>query len=678
MIKGQKNLIWFILFLLVNRANSQEDIFKSRLTADELQKAPVKLIPYPQEAVWGRGSASFEAVKLSSDVVLSQSLMDEFLDILNENHIELSERSRKSVVFKTVKNMPAEGYVLEVGKKSIQIRASDNAGRFYAMQTLRQLIAVSGGKAAIQMCAIRDKPAFPVRGYMVDVGRNFQSLELLKHQIDVMARYKFNVFQWHLTDRPAWRIESKVFPELTAAGNHRQTRDPGKYYTYNEIRELIKYAEKKQIQVIPEIDMPGHSDSFMTATGHKMESPEGMKILEKALSEFFEEIPKELCPTVHIGSDEVKIDNPEEFITRMVSACESHGREVIIWNPGLPASQNVIRQTWKPDHIEENTYREIDSWNSYINNGDPFVHISKLFFKPIGKGSVNDVQGGIICMWNDVNSDKEDDFIRNNPLYPSLLTYAWKTWTADVQHASKEYLTKIPLKGTPENTYFKAFEEFLMYHKEKYFKEEPFPYTYQAQTHWKLFGPFDASEPDMTSGKIRLLAKDTNNYKSATGNTIYIKDRFKLGGYYPGAKPGEDYYAVTYIHSKEETGLNAWIGFETPFRANRVYAGTPESGEWDVNGGNIWINDIELAAPHWKNPGWKPSKTSGWGSAEDQEIPWRDEELYWTRNKVTVPLKQGWNEIIIKVPGSNDYQNWMFTFAPFYDNEFLISDFPTK
>lgn len=666
------------LFLISfsTKSNGQNTSFEVNYTAEELHAAPVKLIPFPQQVVWGSKAISFSDFKVLADNILDDSIISELDRICNEFGIEQSKRSKTTIVFVTDKELPQEGYVLDVEKNKITIKASDDAGVFYALQTIRQLISGSNGKSKIQLCEIKDWPVFPVRGYMVDVGRNFQGLELLKEQLDVMASYKLNTFHWHLTDRPAWRIESKAYPELTQAENHRPGRDPGEFYTYEEIRALILYAKDKQIQVIPEIDMPGHSDSFVAATGLKMESPEGMKILEEVLNEFFEEVPKELCPIIHIGSDEVRIDNPEEFITKMVGICEANGREVIIWNPGLPANDKVIRQTWKPDHIEEKTYKEIDSWNNYINNGDPFVHISKLFFKPIGKGSTNKVQGGILCMWHDVNLDNEGDFIKFNPVYPSVLTYAWKTWTHDVKKTSKEYLTEIPLSGTLEHAYFQAFEKYLMHHKEKYFSSKPFQYVEQSQNQWKLIKLTDSLSVDMNILRDKFGQED--RYKRANGNTIYIKDRFKLGGYYPDAKPGETCYAITYIYSDKIKTIPVWIGFETPFRANRIYGGIPDQGEWDAHGGNVWINGENLPAPEWENPGWKPSKTSGWGSPEDQEIPWRDEELYWTRKPVKLLLKKGWNEILIKVPGTNDYQNWMFTFAPLDSEDGKISLSPDK
>ena len=102
---------------------------------------------------------------------------------------------------------------------------------------------------------------------MHDTGRNFQTIEMLKETIDLMSLYKINYFHWHLTDNPAWRIECKVYPQLNDAQYQRPGRDCGKFYTYDEIRELIAYAKERGITVMPEIDMPGHSAYFRNAFG---------------------------------------------------------------------------------------------------------------------------------------------------------------------------------------------------------------------------------------------------------------------------------------------------------------------------------------------------------------------------------------------------------------------------
>nr|WP_293299768.1 family 20 glycosylhydrolase [Allomuricauda sp.] len=642
-------LCWILTSLLTTNVVCSQS-FQSKFTVETLNNAPVKLIPFPQKVEWGKAVRTISSFRVEADSILPKSIQSELESICNDTGILRDGKAKDVIHFHKDPSLPDEGYDLTVTEKAIHITAATEKGQFYALQTLRQLISHVDGDILLKQCAISDWPAFSIRGYMLDVGRNFQSIQSLKEQLDVMARYKLNTFQWHLTDRPAWRVESKVHPELNDPKNHRPSRDPGMFYTYAEIRDLIEYAAERQIQVIPEIDMPGHSDAFTTATGHKMESREGIKILERILEEFFNEVPKSYCPILHIGSDEVEIEDPKGFMDHMVNFVRDHEREVMVWNPGLEADNDVIRQTWKPDYVDQKGYREVDSWNNYINNGDPFIHIPKLFFKPIGNGSKNKILGGIICLWPDVNLNEEQEAITTNPLYPSLLTYAWTTWTSDVQKASKEYLTMVPPKGTVENEYFDAFEKFLMHHKEAYFKDKPFPYVAQANTVWELSGPVGMPQ----KSKVKKLA---------SGNTVYIRDRFKQGGQFPEAQPGETYVAKTYVHSSKEQEVDAWISFETPYRANRVYSGIPQRGKWDANGGTVLLNGQPLPSPEWKNPGWKPSKTEGWGTSQDQETPWEKEELYWTREPTKVYLKKGCNEVEIKVPGTNSYQNWMFTFA---------------
>src|SRR5690606_22144297 len=173
--------------------------------------------------------------------------------------------------------------------------------------------------------------------------------------------------------------------------------------------------------------------------------------------------------------------------------------------------------------------------------------------------------------------------------------------------------------------------------------------------------------------QVEEAFQSSDSVRLATGNTIYIRDRFQLGGYFKAAKPGEVYYAKTNIYSETDRQMLTWIGFETPYRANRAYNGIPKAGQWDANGGTFWINGEQLPAPKWVNPGWKPQVTEGWGNKHDQEIAWEDEELYWTRDAVSIPLKRGWNTVIFKVTSKNDYQNWMFTFAPLDANKIIYS-----
>jgi hexosaminidase len=187
-----------------------------------------------------------------------------------------------------------EGYTLSVTQQGVKIQARKTAGIFYGLQTLRQLLqfAADEGKQPFRLpvLEITDYPRFKWRGLMLDVSRHFFSKEFVKKYIDDMARYKFNIFHWHLTDDQGWRIEIKSFPRLTAIGAWRVPRtgkwwsfDPpqknekatyGGYYTQEDIKEIVAYAAERHITIVPEIDVPGHSLAaiaaypYLSATGY--------------------------------------------------------------------------------------------------------------------------------------------------------------------------------------------------------------------------------------------------------------------------------------------------------------------------------------------------------------------------------------------------------------------------
>lgn len=154
-----------------------------------------------------------------------------------------------------------EAYKLRVTSKGVEIEAITETGVYRAIQTLRQLTEKKGNGIAITGCEITDWPAFRIRGFMQDVGRTYISTDELKREIAILARYKINVFHWHLTENQAWRLQSKVFPMLNDSVN--TTRQPGKYYTLEEARELAAFCKQHHVLLIPEIDMPGHSAAFV-------------------------------------------------------------------------------------------------------------------------------------------------------------------------------------------------------------------------------------------------------------------------------------------------------------------------------------------------------------------------------------------------------------------------------
>lgn len=223
-----------------------------------------------------------------------------------------------------------EGYTLSVSDKGVKAVASDEAGLFYARQTLGQLIQ-PGGK--IPFVEIQDAPRFAWRGFHVDPCRHFMSIEDVKKQIDIMSRYKVNVMHWHLTDDQGWRIEIKKYPRLQEISAWRTEFDGtqyGGYYTQEQIKEVVAYAAERFVTVVPEIEMPGHAISairaypWLSCTGEEVKTfytwgTPNISLCpgKESTFEFLEDVIKEvveLFPSqyIHIGGDECRKDRWEK------------------------------------------------------------------------------------------------------------------------------------------------------------------------------------------------------------------------------------------------------------------------------------------------------------------------------------------------------------------------------
>ncbi|NVO20681.1 MAG: family 20 glycosylhydrolase [Bacteroidetes bacterium] len=283
-----------------------------------------------------------------------------------------------------------EGYTLNISKHGILIRATNACGLFYATQTLFQLmpaeLELKGGirkTLKLPVVEIRDKPRFPYRGLHLDVCRHFFPLEFVKKYIDLMSTYKMNTFHWHLTDDQGWRIEIRKYPKLTQVGSNRSGTVIGKtsesdgisyggYYSQDQIREIVQYASERFVNVIPEIEMPGHSLAALSAYPNLSCSGDTFKVLtEWGISDdifcagndstflFLQDVLDEVMslfpsPYIHIGGDEAEkgrwhvcpkcqlrmkaegLKNEMElqsyFTKRMERYLNSKGRRLIGWD----------------------------------------------------------------------------------------------------------------------------------------------------------------------------------------------------------------------------------------------------------------------------------------------------------------------------------------------------------
>lgn len=655
---------------------------------ETLRAAKAALIPFPREVRWHDGDWRPEArttltyppgqaAELASAVaVLRQAFAENGLALVAapESGPVPDNTAGLRLAIRADAAAGPEGYRLTVTAEGVGLEAVDAAGAFYGAHTLRQMFRAENGAVRVQAAAVRDWPAFRLRGFMHDVGRNFQTLESLKDQLDVFAAYKLNVFHWHLTDNPAWRIECRAYPRLNDP--RFQTRDPGKIYSYAQIRELFAYARARHITVIPELDMPGHSAFFERAFGFTMGSPEGREVLEKLIDEFCREIPVADRPYLHLGSDEVHIAEPEVFMKQMLAAVERNGSRPMIWSPGLPGNDRTVLQLWRdnaaPGETDRTPQLSVDSTGGYLNSYDPLVTVQRHFFHQIcGQPQGDDrALGAILCAWNDTRAADKANIFRFNPVWPGVLVFADAAWLG--RPAPSGTLNAIlPPAGSSASDSFREFEDRLAAHRDRFFKGRPFPFVKSARIPWRVVGPFPrtadqpgdfAFPPEKKIQPSYAVNGRTLTWQPAWGGTVSLVSGRQDPSLFARAEISTA-YALTYVHADADKTIRAWVGFETPERSTRKSGGIPAAGRWDAFGGTILVNDEPVPAPRWEQPE-KNRYLAHTFKSPANEDPYTDEEFYWTRAPAEIRLHAGWNQVLLRVPCGYEKQNWSFTFVP--------------
>lgn len=364
----------------------------------------LSVTPVPMEVNWQRGSFRPDA---STSLWIEapeadRSILAEYLQA-SPLALKLADsQSGNQVVLKQTDALEGitspEGYVLSVNSDGVRIEALSGAGLFYGVQTLLQMAAdAPEGMAAV---TVKDEPRFEYRGIMLDVSRHFRSKEFVKRQIDLLAYYKINRLHLHLTDAAGWRIEIKKYPRLTQFAAWRpqavwkdwwngkreycEETDPraqGGYYTQDDIRELVAYAQKHYVTIIPEIEMPSHSEEVLTAypelscthvpykqSDFCIGNEKTFEFLENVLTEVMELFPSEY---IHIGGDEAgkaswpncklcqarmkkeglkDVNELQSYsIHRMERFLNSHGRKLLGWDEILDGglAPNATVMSWR-------------------------------------------------------------------------------------------------------------------------------------------------------------------------------------------------------------------------------------------------------------------------------------------------------------------------------------------
>lgn len=433
--------------------------------------------------------------------------------------------SDSQIVFVQDSQLATEGYKLEIDKNQIRITAATDAGAFYAVQSLRQLMpeSIESGdfkedRINIRQMHIQDEPKFAYRGMHLDVGRHFFSVDFIKQYLDYMAMLKMNYFHWHLTEDQGWRLEIKKYPLLqtvaayrdqTLVGHYNEVPQRfdgqryGGYYTQEEAREIVAYAAARHITVVPEIEMPGHSQAAITAypeLGCTGESPgvaqlwgvfeqiycpkeETFAFLEDVLDEVMEIFPSRL---IHIGGDEAPkknwkacpacqarmvqegLQNEDElqsyFIKRMESYLNSHGRQIIGWDEIIEGglAPNATVMSWRgtagaitaakqgnPVIMTPNSHCYFDYYQSQ-NENEPlaiggYIPLEKVYqFDPIPT-ELNMAERALILgaqanLWTEyISQEDQVEYM----IFPRITALSEVLWTYPAERNYTDYIARL-------------------------------------------------------------------------------------------------------------------------------------------------------------------------------------------------------------------------------------------
>lgn len=378
--------------------------------SQKTEKPTPQIIPMPAHLETAQGEFILDnttGISFDSHFKISATFLKEFIE--HGSPIKLNQNNKINFI-QDDDISSDEGYQLTVTPQQIEIRAKTDQGAFYAIQSLRQLLppefengTFSQERVSVPGVTITDAPQFQYRGMHLDVGRHFFSVDFIKKYIDALAMLKMNTFHWHLTEDQGWRIEIKKYPKLQEIAAFRKQTLIGSYdaenqkfdgkryggfYTQEEIKDVVAYAQERHVTIIPEIEMPGHAQAAISAypelgcTGEQIKVAETwgvfdhifcskdatFKFLEDVLDEVLELFPGEY---IHIGGDEAPktqwkncpqcqqriqgegLKDEDElqnyFITRIEKYLNSKGRQIIGWDEILEGglAPNATVMSWR-------------------------------------------------------------------------------------------------------------------------------------------------------------------------------------------------------------------------------------------------------------------------------------------------------------------------------------------
>ncbi|HNX05898.1 MAG TPA: family 20 glycosylhydrolase, partial [Opitutales bacterium] len=407
-----------------------------------------------------------------------------------------------------------EAYILEIMTNGVKIIAPSSRGENWAQVTLEQLVKFSDAK--VPCCRITDWPKFRWRGFMLDSGRNFLEGKHVKALVEAMQRSKMNLFHWHLTEYYGWRLESKIYPELQRDSTFYR-RDIGKYYTQEEFREIVEYADARGITVMPEFDVPGHAFAFRRAFGFKTMRDVGVREkLCELVDELCSLVPAEKMPFLHLGSDEAR--NPEEkvppgWMEPLVDRVHAAGRTVVGWTPGelkgLTDKGSTIGMRWGDPKAKEDVDRIpcFDAYGMYLDTLDPFELLGVATYRRIcpWDDALGLRYGAITCAWHDDYAGGGIRTIENQCVIPALVLFGDSFWCGREDRPTGESGRILPRAGSPRLKAAQDLERRVIAQRDKVWADFPYPFQFvgQTQMRWRVLdGGGNVVAKDVAQGTV--------------------------------------------------------------------------------------------------------------------------------------------------------------------------------
>ncbi len=356
------------------------------LSGENMIPKPLKIIPTNNGFALDKYTAIYTSKETTGFAEIGQFLADKIkfktnLEIpVNEEGIDSIERVIYINQSDSVALNTPESYQLYINKDSVILNSNTAEGAFRGIQTLRQLIPFNSNDTlakhqiwVVPTGKIIDKPNFEYRGSMLDVARHFFSVSDVKKYIDLLAYYKINILHLHLSDDQGWRIEIKSWPKLTTIGGSTEVGGAsGGFYTQKEYSEIVAYAAERYITIIPEIDMPGHTNAasvsypFLNGNGKKLKLYEGTRVgfstfntKKDTTYKFIDDVVNEISaltpgPYFHIGGDESHVTKKADykyFVNRVEKIIRKHGKKMIGWDDIAVADidSTSIAQFWRSE-----------------------------------------------------------------------------------------------------------------------------------------------------------------------------------------------------------------------------------------------------------------------------------------------------------------------------------------